>query len=60
VQNLFYEANLAINALTDMQAGKKPDKLLIDPGFAINQANLEQKKGEMWGYMLWEKEHKKA
>ena len=47
VQNLFYAATLAINALTDMQAGKEPDKLLIDPGFAINQANLEQKKGEM-------------
>ncbi len=57
VQNLFYETDLAINALIDMKAGKKPAKLLIDPGFAIGQDNLEQKKGEMWGYLLWKKDH---
>ena len=57
VQNLFYETELAINALVDMKAGKKPDKLLLDPGFAIGQDDLEQKKNQMWGYLLWKKEH---
>lgn len=52
VQNLFYETKLAIQAIVDMQDGKKPEKLLLDPGFAITQANLDEKKEEMWGYTL--------
>jgi ABC-type sugar transport system substrate-binding protein len=52
VQNLFYETKLAIDAILDMQAGKKPEKLLLDPGFAITQANLMEKREEMWGYTL--------
>ena len=58
VQNLFYETTLAINAILDLRAGKKVDRLLIDPGFAITQANMEQKKDEMWGYTLWKETHK--
>jgi ABC-type sugar transport system substrate-binding protein len=58
VQNLFYETTLAINAILDLQAGKKVDRLLIDPGFAITQANVDQKKDEMWGYVLWKETHK--
>lgn len=58
VQNLFYETTLAINAILDLRAGKKVDSLLIDPGFAITQANLDQKKDEMWGYTLWKETHK--
>jgi ABC-type sugar transport system substrate-binding protein len=53
VQNLFFETTLAIQAILDLQAGKKVEKLLLDPGFAITQANLEAKKEEMWGYVLW-------
>lgn len=52
VQNLFLEAELALQAITDMQAGKKPDSMLLDPGFAITQENMEQRKNEMWGYTL--------
>jgi ABC-type sugar transport system substrate-binding protein len=58
VQNLFYETTLAINAILDLQAGKKVDRLLIDPGFAITQTNLDQKRDEMWGYVLWKETHK--
>lgn len=53
VQNLFFETTLAIQAILDLQAGKTVDKLLLDPGFVITQANLEEKKGEMWGYTIW-------
>ncbi|WP_083656182.1 sugar ABC transporter substrate-binding protein [Mongoliimonas terrestris] len=57
VQNLFYETELAIQAILDLQAGKTVEKLLLDPGFAITQDNLEEKKEEMWGYVLWKKEN---
>lgn len=58
VQNLFYETKLAIDAILDLRAGKKVDRLLIDPGFAITQSNLGQKRDEMWGYILWKETHK--
>ena len=58
VQNLFYETKLAIQAILDLQAGKKVDKLLIDPGFAITQDNLNEKRDEMWGYVLWKEKNK--
>jgi ABC-type sugar transport system substrate-binding protein len=55
VQNLFLEVDMAFKAFEDMWAGKKPDKLLLDPGFVITQANLKEKQGDMWGYMVWQK-----
>ena len=54
---MFFETTLAIQAILDLQAGKKVDKLLLDPGFAITQDNLEAKKGEMWGYVLWKQKN---
>jgi ABC-type sugar transport system substrate-binding protein len=57
VQNLFFETQLAIQAILDLQAGKKVDKLLLDPGFAITQANMAEKQGEMWGYVLWKEKN---
>lgn len=57
VQNLFYEAELAIQAIVDLQAGKTVDKLLLDPGFAITQDNMTEKRAEMWGYVLWAKDN---
>jgi ABC-type sugar transport system substrate-binding protein len=58
VQNLFLEVDMAFQAFQDMWAGKKPDKLLLDPGFVITQANLKEKQGDMWGYMVWQKQKK--
>lgn len=58
VQNLFLEVNMAFQAFEDMWAGKKPDKLLLDPGFVITQANLEQKRDDMWGYTVWKQQQK--
>jgi ABC-type sugar transport system substrate-binding protein len=52
VQNLFYETKVAIDAIIQMQEGKKPEKTILDPGFAITQANMMEKRDEMWGYTL--------
>jgi len=60
VQNLFLEVDMAFQAFEDLWAGKKPDKLLLDPGFVITQANLQEKRDQMWGYIVWKKNGGKA
>jgi hypothetical protein len=55
VQNLFLEVDMAFQAFQDLWAGKKPDKLLLDPGFVITQANKDQTRDKMWGYIVWTK-----
>ena len=55
VQNLFLEVDMAFGAFQDMWAGKKPEKLLLDPGFVITQANKDQTRDQMWGYIVWTK-----
>ena len=55
VQNLFLEVDMAFQAFQDMWAGKKPAKLLLDPGFVITQANKDQTRDKMWGYIVWQK-----
>ena len=57
VQNLFFETQLAIQAILDLGEGKKVEKLLLDPGFAITQANMNEKASEMWGYVLWKEKN---
>lgn len=58
VQNLFYEVDLAYNAFKDIWAGKPVEQMLIDPGFAISQADLETKREDMWGYHVWKEKNK--
>ena len=58
VQNLFFEVDLAYGAFKDIWAGKQPEQMLIDPGFAISQADLETKREEMWGYHVWKEKNK--
>lgn len=53
VQDLFYEADLALDAITRMKAGETLPALLLDPGFVIRQENLEQDREKMWGYIVW-------
>lgn len=55
VQNLFLEVDMAFKAFQDMWAGQKPEKLLLDPGFVITQANKDQTRDQMWGYIVWTK-----
>jgi ABC-type sugar transport system substrate-binding protein len=58
VQNLFLEVDMAFGAFEDLWAGKKPEKLLLDPGFVITQTNLQTKRDDMWGYTVWKKMQK--
>jgi ABC-type sugar transport system substrate-binding protein len=60
VQNLFLEVDMAFQAFQDMWAGQKPEKLLLDPGFVITQANKDQTRDQMWGYIVWKKNGGKA
>ncbi len=60
VQNLFLEVDMAFQAFQDLWAGKKPAKLLLDPGFVITQANKDQTRDQMWGYIVWKKNGGKA
>ncbi|MDC7244645.1 MAG: sugar ABC transporter substrate-binding protein [Sphaerochaetaceae bacterium] len=55
VQNLFYEADLMIDAMLEaINAGNgTPDKWMDDPGFALTQANLDTRAEEMWGWVLY-------
>ena len=55
VHNLFLEVDMAFQAFQDMWAGQKPEKLLLDPGFVITQANKDQTRDEMWGFIVWTK-----
>ena len=57
VQNLFFEVDLAYGAFKDIWAGKQPEQMLIDPGFAISQATLAAKQEEMWGYHVWKEKN---
>jgi ABC-type sugar transport system substrate-binding protein len=57
VQDLFKEAELAVNAIVDLQEGKTVERVLLDPGFAIHQANLEQARDRMWGYSIYKQKN---
>jgi ABC-type sugar transport system substrate-binding protein len=49
VQDVYFEANTAVQALLDLRAGKPVPETIRDPGFAIHQANLKEKAPRMWG-----------
>ncbi len=56
VQNLFLEVDMAFGAFEDLWADKRPEKLLLDPGFVITQDNLEAQREAMWGFSVWQKQ----
>ncbi len=49
VQDVYFEAQAAVQALADLRAGKKVPELILDPGFVIHQGNLAEKAPRMWG-----------
>lgn len=60
VQNMNYEVQLTFDALEQMWAGKKPPKVIIDPGFIVTSENLLQDREQMWGYTVWKAESDRA
>jgi ABC-type sugar transport system substrate-binding protein len=49
VQDVYFEAEQAVQALADQWANKEVPPLVLDPGFVIHQGNLEAMKHRMWG-----------
>ncbi|NLK98064.1 sugar ABC transporter substrate-binding protein [Defluviitalea saccharophila] len=56
VQDLKFESEAAMNAiLKAIEAGEKtPKEWIQDPGFALTQANLTEKRMDMWGNQIRE------
>lgn len=54
VQDLFYECGSAIEALlASIEAGEAtPENWIIDPGFALTQANMAERRSDMWGCVV--------
>jgi len=54
VQDLFFEAESLLKALgAAIAAGETaPDQTLIDPGFALTQANLSEREKDTWGCVI--------
>lgn len=55
-QDLFYEADAALEALlAAIESGEtQPDEIIEDPGFALTQGNLAERRMDMWGNVLAE------
>jgi len=53
VQNIGYEVKLAYETLECEWRGEKPGKILLDPGLVVTQDNLNETRGDMWGYHVW-------
>lgn len=52
VQDVFWEAEQAIEVIVDAKAGKAPPPRLDDPGFVITQANMRELADRMWGAVM--------
>ena len=55
VQDLFFEADTIMQAMLDaIEAGETtPENWMDDPGFALTQANWEERAEDMWGCKLF-------
>jgi ABC-type sugar transport system substrate-binding protein len=49
VQDAYFEASSAVQAILDMKAGKPVPERIEDPGFVIHQGNLKEMAPRMWG-----------
>ncbi len=52
VQDVFWEAEQAIEVIVAAKSGKSPPARLEDPGFAITQANMASMADRMWGAVM--------
>lgn len=57
VQDLFFEADTLMNVLLEAikRGDRTPKKWLLDPGFALTQANMAEREMDMWGCKLFNK-----
>jgi len=55
VQDVYWEAERAIQAILDAKAGKPGPARIDDKGFAITQENRELMEGRMWGAVVAKK-----
>jgi ABC-type sugar transport system substrate-binding protein len=49
VQDVYFECAASVDAVLRMRSGGRVDEVIRDPGFVINQDNLDAKAGKMWG-----------
>jgi len=49
VQDVYFEVEASVQAILDLRAGKPVPETLLDNGFVIHAANLEEKAPRMWG-----------
>lgn len=49
VQDVYFEAEKAVEAILKLQAGEEVSERILDPGFVIHQGNLEEMAPRMWG-----------
>jgi inositol transport system substrate-binding protein len=58
VQDLFLEANSIMDTLLDAieKGQKRPEKWMLDPGFALTQENMAEKEMDMWGCKILQEE----
>jgi ABC-type sugar transport system substrate-binding protein len=52
VQDVYFEAEQAVQAVLDLIEGKPVPPVILDPGFVIHQANLKEKENRMWGAII--------
>lgn len=55
VQDVYWEAEQAIQVILDAKAGKTVPARIDDKGFAITQANLKELEPRMWGAVIAKK-----
>jgi ABC-type sugar transport system substrate-binding protein len=49
VQDVYFEASAAVQAILDQKAGKTVPDRIDEPGFVIHQGNLKEMAPRMWG-----------
>jgi len=56
VQDLFLEADLTLDSiLSAIEAGEtQPNAVLLDPGFALTAGNIQFRRDDMWGCVLYD------
>jgi inositol transport system substrate-binding protein len=56
VQDVYFEAEQAVQAVIELRQGKEVPELIRDPGFVIHQGNLDERAPRMWGAQVSQKQ----